>query len=78
MAADLGLSFPVAHSVSESDTLPIGAWWADHDNHGRHIQPCELIIGRGGTVQASMYASGPVGRMSVDEVLTFVRSRERR
>ena len=78
MADDLGLIFPVAHSVTEADTASIDIWWADHDSHGRHIQPCELIIGRGGTVLGSMYASGPIGRMSVDEVLTFVRSRERR
>ena len=78
MATDLGLTFPVAHSVTESDTAPSGAWWSNHDSHGLHIQPCELIIGRGGTVLGSMYASGPIGRMSVDEVLTFIRSRERR
>lgn len=78
MAADLGLGFPVAHSVTESDAATVGAWWSTHDSHGQHIQPCEMIIGRGGTVLASMYASGPVGRMSVDEVLTFVRNREHR
>ena len=38
----------------------------------------EFLLGRGGVVLGSMYASGQVGRMGVDEALTFMTNRERR
>lgn len=77
MVESLGLTYPVAYGVTEADVTDFGAWWGD-DNHGHYIQPMELLVVRGGTVFGSMYASGPVGRMAVEEVLNAVRSRERR
>ncbi len=77
MRDELGLTFPVAYGVTEDDFTSVGAWWTT-DHHGRYMQPTELLILRGGVVFGSMYASGPVGRMSVDEVITAVKSREQR
>ena len=54
----------------------IGAWWSD--DRGGYIQPAEFLLGRGGVVLGAMYASGPVGRMSADEVIHAITSRENR
>ncbi|MBO54843.1 MAG: hypothetical protein CL886_04190 [Dehalococcoidia bacterium] len=36
------------------------------------------MLGRGGVVLGSMYASGPVGRMRVEEAINLINNRERR
>ena len=77
MADELKLTFPVAYNVDEDDFAALGAWWTT-DHHGRYMQPTELLISRGGVVFGSIYASGPVGRMSIEEVLVAIKSRERR
>ena len=71
-----GLSFPVAYGASKADADNIGAWWSD--DRGGYIQPAEFLIGRGGVVLGSMYASGPVGRMNADEVIHAITFRENR
>ena len=71
-----GLSFPVAYGATKADADTIGAWWSD--DRGGFVQPAEFLLGRGGVVLGSMYASGPVGRMAVDEVIHAVQSRENR
>lgn len=72
-----GLTFPIAYGVTieESDTFGV---WPATDYHGTYLQPSEFLLGRGGVVLGSIYASGPVGRMGADEVLTFITNRERR
>jgi peroxiredoxin len=77
MVQNLGLTFPVAYGVTDADVADFEPWFGD-DNHGHYIQPMELLVLRGGTIFGAMYASGPVGRMGVDEVLNSVRGRERR
>ena len=72
-----GLTFPVAYGCGKEDADTIGAWWGNHPPDGEHMQPAEFLLGRGGTVLGSMYASGPVGRMGVDEVMRSITSRER-
>ena len=74
--ADKGLSFPMAYSVTREESEAFGAWWSD--DRGGYIQPAEFLVGRGGVVLGSMYASGPVGRMRVDEVIRQITNRERR
>ena len=71
-----GLSFPVAYGATQADADTIGAWWSD--DRGGYVQPAEFLLGRGGVVLGSMYASGPVGRMAVDEVIHSITSRENR
>jgi peroxiredoxin len=70
------LSFPVAYGVTKEESELFGAWWSN--DRGGYIQPSEFIVGRGGVVLGSMYASGPVGRMGVDEVIRQITNRERR
>ena len=77
MVEKYGLTFPVAYGVTEEqvkDFHPL----MNEDHHGRYIQPMEFMLLRDGTVFGSMYASGPVGRMGVEEVLNSIKSRERR
>ena len=77
MVEALGLTYPVAFGVTDAEVADFDPWFGD-DNHGHYVQPMELLVLRGGTVFGAMYASGPVGRMAVDEVLNSVRGRERR
>ena len=75
--AGQGLSFPIAYGVTIEAGKGFGAWIAE-DNHGIYLQPTEFLLGRGGVVLGSMYASGPVGRMGVDEAIRQITGRERR
>ena len=77
MASEVGLAFPIAYGVSEQDVAALDPWWAD-DHHGEYLQPMEFLVLRHGIVFGSLYASGPIGRMDVEEVLFAVRGRERR
>ena len=73
---DKGLTFPVAYGVTREESEAFGAWWSE--DRGGYIQPAEFLLGRGGVVLGSMYASGPVGRMGADEAVRLITNRERR
>ncbi len=77
MAQEFGLAFPIAFGITDSDVEGLEPWWAD-DHHGHYPQPMEFLVIRGGTVFGSLYASGPIGRMDVNEVLVSIEGRERR
>ena len=77
MAEEVGLSFPIAYGVAPESVEALGAWWTEDDRHGRYIQPTEFLLRRG-VVLGSLYASGPIGRMDVEEATVFIRNRERR
>lgn len=70
-----GLTFPVAYGTTREESEVFGAWW---DGERGFIQPAEFLLGRGGVVLGSMYASGPVGRMGADEAVRLITTRERR
>ncbi|MBI2855580.1 MAG: redoxin domain-containing protein [Chloroflexi bacterium] len=72
-----GLTYAVAYGLTRAEAESIGVWWGNHPPDGEHMQPAEFLLGRGGTVLGSMYASGPVGRMAVEEVVHAIESRER-
>lgn len=76
MANGAQLTLPVACGVTEEDARLLGAWWSE--DRGGYIQPAEFLLGRGGIVLGSMYASGPVGRMGADEAVRQITNRERR
>ena len=76
MANGAQLTLPVAYGVTEEDARLLGAWWSE--DRGGYIQPAEFLLGRGGIVLGSMYASGPVGRMGADEAVRQITNRERR
>jgi hypothetical protein len=71
-------TFSIAYGCTKVDADAIGAWWGDHPPDGEHIEPTEFLLGRGGVVLGSMYASGPIGRMSVDEAVRLITNREQR
>jgi peroxiredoxin len=73
---DPGLTYQVAYGVTKEDADLLGSWWSE-DREG-YIQPTEFIMGRGGVILGALYASGPVGRMGVDEVIRMITNRERR
>ena len=70
-----GASFSFAYGVTREQADAIGAWWSE--GRGGFIQPSEFLIWHDNAVLASLYASGPVGRMAPSEALTLIRSRER-
>ena len=70
-----GLTFPVAYGTTREESELFGAWW---EGERGFIQPAEFLLGRGGVVLGSMYASGPVGRMGADEAIRLITTRERR
>lgn len=72
------LTFPVGYGLSKDDGDAVGIWWGNHPSYGEHTQPAEFLLGRGGVVLGSMYASGPIGRIGVDEAIRQITSRERR
>ncbi len=77
MIGNSGATFEFAYGVTQEESETFGAWWMV-DHHGGYIQPSEFLLGRGGVVLGSMYASGPVGRMGADEALRLITNRERR
>ena len=76
MQRESGAKFPIAYGVTREEAEKLGAWWSE--DRGGFVQPTEFLLSRGGVVFGSLYASGPVGRMSADEALYAIRSRERR
>lgn len=83
MAEEVGLSFPIAYGITEDQVADLAPLWTEDERHGRYVQPTEFLVAkRRRTAFGTMYASGPIGRMSVDEVLyllgNLARSRQRR
>ena len=72
--ADKGFSFKMAYGVTREESERFGAWWSE--DRGGYIQPAEFLIGRGGVVLGSIYASGPVGRMGADDAVRQITRRE--
>jgi peroxiredoxin len=72
-----GITFPIAYGVTIQESEKFGAWKTE-DHHGIYLQPAEFLLGRGGVVLGSMYASGPVGRMGADEAIRQITNRENR
>ena len=77
MVQEDGLTFPVAYGVTPETVASLAPSWTEDNRHGRYLQPMEFLV-RANTVLGSMYASGPIGRMEVEQALAFIRSRERR
>ena len=75
--ASNGITFPIAYGCTKADAEAIGAWWGNHAPDGEHIQPTEFLLRQGGTVLGSMYASGPVGRISAEEAVSLITTREK-
>ena len=77
MAEETGLTMQIAYGVTDDQVAGFDPWPGD-DHHGHYLQPMEFLITGGGNIFGSMYATGPIGRMLVDEVIASVTGRERR
>jgi peroxiredoxin len=64
-----GLSFPVAYGVTRATADLLGAWWEERRSI---IQPSEFLVAADGTVRASTYSSGPIGRIDPGDVVKVV------
>ncbi|MSP68027.1 MAG: redoxin domain-containing protein [Alphaproteobacteria bacterium] len=64
-----GKWFPVAHGVTRAQADALGAWWEDRR---AIIQPAEFMLDGTGTVLASSYSDGPLGRMLGADVVSLV------
>jgi peroxiredoxin len=64
-----GLSFPVAYGVTRATANLLGAWWEERRSI---IQPSEFLVAADGTVRASTYSSGPIGRIDPGDVVKVV------
>ena len=76
MAEKAGVTFPMAYGVTEEAVAALGPWWTEDDRHGRYLQPMEFLV-RDGEILDSMYASGPIGRMDVAKLVSYIGFRER-
>lgn len=71
------LTFTMIHSVEKRQTESIGVWWGT-DHHGEYSQPAEFLLDANGKILGSLYASGPIGRMSVSEAIKMIKFTEMR
>jgi hypothetical protein len=60
------VSFPVAFGMTPADADRLGAWWGGQRGN---LQPAEFLLSRDGNTVHSLYASGPVGRMSPEDLV---------
>ncbi len=72
---DRGITFPIAYRVTKEQAELVGAWWQDSLGF---IEPAEFVLGHGGIVLGSMYASGAIGHTDVNDVIDLIHKRERR
>ena len=66
----------MAYGATKEDGELIGTWLSE-DRDG-YIQPAEFLLGHSGVVLGTMYASGPLVRMGVDEAVRLITDRENR
>ena len=64
------MSFPIGYEVPRSVADALGSWWEDRRGL---IQPSEFLIREDGSVVASSYSDGPIGRFDAEAVLAVVR-----
>ena len=67
------VSFSVAHGVTRADAEALDSWWEERRSI---IQPSEFIVSGEGTVLASSYSDGPLGRIDAADVVKWINFRE--
>ena len=76
MAEEEGLSFAIAFGVTEESVGSLAPVWVELKDYGRFVEPMEFLVRRN-TVIGSMYASRPIGRMDVTQLIDFIKLREK-
>lgn len=64
------LSYPLGYGLTRAIADRIGAWWEERRGI---IQPSEFLVDAAGTVRASTYSSGPIGRVEPGDVIRLVQ-----
>ena len=64
-----GISFPIAHGVTREQGRTVGALW---ECDREFVQPAEFILLADGTVRASSYAAGPLGRLDAADAIRLI------
>ena len=67
------LPFQVAYGVTRETADRLGSWWEERRSI---IQPSEFVVDSGGTVIASSYSDGPIGRFDAADVIKLINFRE--
>ena len=76
MAEEEGITFPIAYGVTEESIGALAPLWGEEKGYGECVEPMEFLVRRNFVI-GSMYASGPVGRMDVAQLIHFIKLRER-
>ena len=76
MAEEEGITFPMAYGVTQESIGPLAPLWGEEKGYGHCVEPMEFLVRRGFVI-GSMYASGPVGRMDVTQLIHFIKLREK-
>ena len=76
MAEEEGITFPMAYGVTPESIGPLAPLWGEEKGYGLTVEPMEFLVRRGFVI-GSMYASGPVGRMDVAQLIHFIKLREK-
>ena len=76
MAEEEGIDFPIAYGVTQESIGPLYPLWGEEKGYGKCVEPMEFLVRRNFVIGA-MYASGPIGRMDVDQLIHFIKLRER-
>ena len=71
VAADV--SFQIGYGVTRANAETLDSWWEERRSI---IQPSEFIVDAGGTVVASSYSDGPLGRIDAADVIRLINFRE--
>ena len=75
MAKEEGITFPIAYGVTPESVGALAPLWGEEKGYGLTVEPMEFLVRRGFVI-GSMYASGPVGRMDVTQLIHFIKLRE--
>src|SRR5581483_1033621 len=71
-------AIPMAYGVTDEQVAPFQPLFVDDPERGHYFEPMEFLTTQDGTIFGSIYTSGAVGRMGVDEVLDSLKRREAR
>jgi len=67
------LSFPVGYGVTRDVAEKLDSWWEERRSI---IQPSEFLVDSAGTILASSYSDGPIGRFDAADVIKMIHFRE--
>ena len=70
-----GLSYPVAHGVTQEQADALGAYW---EPNRPIIQPTEFLLNADHEIITATYSAGPIGRMNAPDLVKVVQFNEKK